>query len=191
MLRPVTRWLNILVCLGIELLLFSPVYWYFRLGTGHQRNKDKLLKLFLLVFISFLVLFIGDVVRGALVQSYRKLSQSHLTFFGSKMVFMDGLMIELFVLMCLFGVQWFSSRDALKWRSCKSYWLQSFPTKGQLPDVNNIWHQQAYAADVISVAGAVSYGVRGQSTSTFFFTNILKVYYTIFPSCTCRFIIKI
>jgi hypothetical protein len=30
MLRPVTRWLNILVCLGIELLLFSPVYWYFR-----------------------------------------------------------------------------------------------------------------------------------------------------------------
>jgi hypothetical protein len=47
-------------------------------------------------------------------------------------------------------------------------------TKGQLPDVNNIWHQQAYAADVISVAGAVSYGVRGQSTSTFL-TNILKV----------------
>jgi hypothetical protein len=42
------------------------------------------------------------------------------------------------------------------------YWLQRLSTRRQLPGVSNIWHQQAYAADVISVAGVVSYSVRDQ-----------------------------
>ncbi|EFX71284.1 hypothetical protein DAPPUDRAFT_255921 [Daphnia pulex] len=52
-----------------------------------------------------------------------------------------------------------------------------FVHQGQLPGVGNNATWQSYSADVISIPGSVSYGVRDQCRQLqhSFFTNILKV----------------
>ncbi|EFX68552.1 hypothetical protein DAPPUDRAFT_329997 [Daphnia pulex] len=64
----------------------------------------------------------------------------------------------------------------MRWNgACANLLFNEFVHQGLLPGVSELATWQAYAAYVISVAGAVSYGVRDQSASTFFFTNILRI----------------